>query len=68
MVTKLEKQKVKRKLLKIELKGLISYKDYLTAQYIEASDKKSKKKYARYIEEQVVTTDKKISKLKDKLD
>lgn len=67
MVTKAEKQKLKRKLWKIELKGLLSYKEYLTTQYIEVSDKKSKKKYAKYIEDQVVVTDKKISKLKDKL-
>ena len=67
MVTKIEKHKLKRKLWKIELKGLLSYKEYLTNQYVEAVDKKSKKKYARYVEEQVVVTDKKISKLKGKL-
>ncbi|MFK8013499.1 MAG: hypothetical protein AB8B80_15780, partial [Marinicellaceae bacterium] len=64
---KAEKQKLKRKLLKIELKGLITYKEYLTAQYIDVADKKTKKKYSRYIEDQAVETQKKIEKIAAKL-
>ncbi|MFK8045414.1 MAG: hypothetical protein AB8B72_07960 [Crocinitomicaceae bacterium] len=64
---KAEKQKLKRKLLKIELKGLMAYKEYLTKQYIDSADKKSKKKYSRYIEDQAVATQKKIEKIAAKL-
>ncbi|MFK8037466.1 MAG: hypothetical protein AB8B74_04200 [Crocinitomicaceae bacterium] len=67
MGLKEEKQKLKRKLLKLELKGLLSYKEYLTAQYIDAADKKSKKKYSRYIEDQAIATEKKIEKIAAKL-
>jgi len=67
MSNKAEKEKLKRKLLKIQLKGLISYKEYLTSEFINAADKKSKKKYSKYIEEQAVNTEKKIQKLAAKI-
>jgi hypothetical protein len=67
MVTKTEKQKLKRKLLKIQLKGLIAYKEYLTSEFIQTADKKSKKKYSKYIEQQAVDTEKKIEKLAAKI-
>lgn len=66
-VLKSDKQKLKRKLLKIEKRGLLLYKAYLTEQFINAADNKSKKKYSRYIEDLVVATDIKIQKIDKKL-
>lgn len=66
-VSKSDKQKLKRKLLKIEKSGLLSYRAYLTEQFVNAADNKSKKKYSRYIEDQVVATDLKIEKIGKKL-
>jgi len=69
-MTKLEKKdkdKLAKKLLKFQRKGLLSYREYLEKEYLNAADIKSKKKYCRYIEDQIVFTDKKLKKIAKKI-
>jgi len=66
-VSKSDKDKLAKKLLKIQKKGFLSYKEYLTDEFINSADKKSKKKYSRYIEDQIVMVNKKVKKINSKL-
>ncbi|MFD1551647.1 hypothetical protein DNU06_02910 [Putridiphycobacter roseus] len=70
MMAKLEKNdklKLSKKLLKIQKKGLVSFREYLEKEYFNAADDKTKKKYCRYIEDQIVDTDKKLRKMDKKI-
>ncbi len=66
-VEKKDKEKLSKKLFKLQKKGLIAYRAYLEKEYLNAADNKSKKKYCRYIEDQIVDTDLKLKKLTKKI-
>ena len=66
-VTKKEKNKLVRKLLKFEKKGLISYGKYLDDQLVYASKKTIRKSYKKYIKDQILLNIKKLEKIEKKL-
>ena len=66
-IDKSDKQKITRKLLKIERKGLLQYREFLIDQYSDLSNKKAKMKFALYLEEQVINTDKRLKKIGKKI-
>lgn len=66
-ISKEEKKKLSQKLREFRKQGLLSYGKYLEEQLEFASREKSRKKYKKYIEDQIVANQKKISKIDAKL-
>jgi predicted ribosome quality control (RQC) complex YloA/Tae2 family protein len=61
------KNKLKKKYLKIEKKGLVSYAKYLDKEWETSKNKKRKKKYSEYIAKEITRCKKRLSKLKKQL-
>lgn len=61
------KNKLKKKYLKLEKKGLESYAKYLKKEWDNSKDKKSKKKYAIYISKEITRCKKRLLKIESKL-
>ena len=62
-----EKNKLKKKYLKIEKKGLQSYAKYLDKEWKNSKDKKNKKKYSEYISKEITRCKKRLAKIEMKL-
>ena len=61
------KNKLKKKYFALEKKGLISYAKYLDKEWETSKDKKSKKKYSKYIAKEITRYKKRIDKIDKKL-
>lgn len=61
------KNKLKKKYLKIEKKGLLSYSKYLDKEWKNSKDKKIKKKYSEYIAKEITRCKKRLAKIEMKL-
>lgn len=61
------KDKLRKKYLKLELKGLKSYAKYLDKEWETSKDKKSKKKFSTYIAKEISRTKKRVAKISKKL-
>jgi len=61
------KNKLHKKYLKIEKKGMLSYAKYLDKEWKNSKDKKSKKKYSEYISKEITRCKKRLAKLEKQL-
>lgn len=61
------KKLLRKKLLEFRVEGLHKYGNYLDQQLKDAGDKKIKKQYRKYLEEQIGTNNKKIKRISEKI-
>ncbi|WP_027419156.1 hypothetical protein [Crocinitomix catalasitica] len=67
-IKQVDKEKLSKKLLKFQKKGLVSYGKYLKVEQTNSVDKSKKKAYLKYINKEIERNKEKIEKINAKIE
>ena len=67
-IKQVDKEKLSKKLLKFQKKGLVSYGKYLKVEQTNSIEKPKKKAYLKYINKEIERNKKKIEKINAKIE